>query len=196
MNIGVDCDGVLTDMSEYIFHYGEKWFKRKPVDPNGCSTAEIFGCSEKEEFLFGIRYFFTYCRKWQPRRGAAAVIRKLANEGNSVYQITARKFVTQNDPLGAYSRHVYRKWLKEHHFHFKDIFYCSEKTAVRDKLRGCRKYSVDIMIDDRPDIALYLADHGIHVLLFDTAYNRGVVHENITRVMNWKDVYKKLSGLS
>lgn len=50
MKIGVDCDGVLTDMSKYIFEYGEIWFKRKPDNPDGYSTAEIFGCTEKKNY--------------------------------------------------------------------------------------------------------------------------------------------------
>lgn len=193
MNIGIDCDGVLTDMTAYICQYGEKWFKRKPVNPCGKDTVEIFGCSKKEEFRFGLRYFFTYCRKWPPRENAADIIRRLEKNGYIPYQITARKFVTSHYPLGAYSRHIYRNWLKKNGFHFRDLFFCSEENASVDKLNGCRRFSIDIMIDDRPDIAAYLVQNGIRVFLFNTPYNQGVEEENITRVYDWNDIYEKIT---
>jgi len=193
MNIGIDCDGVLTDMSEYIFEYGEKWFKMKPVNPNGLNVSEIFECSEKEEFLFGLRYFFTYCKKWPPRKNSAKAIRKLRREGHKLYQITARKFITQNNPLGWYSKLVYKKWLENNGFKFNGIYFCSESRATDDKFRGCMKFSVDVMIDDRPDVALFLAENGIKVFLYNTRYNQNVKHPNIERVYSWKDIYRKIS---
>lgn len=192
MIIGVDCDGVLTDMSAYIYEYGEKYFKRKPSNLDGYSTAEIFDCSDKDEFRFGLRYFFTYCKKWPPRNGAAEIISKLNKDGHELYEITARKFVTMKNPLGWYSRLLYEQWLKKYGFEFKDIFYCSESNAPADKLIGCRKYSVDLMIDDKPEVALRLADNDVKVLLFDTRYNQNVNHSNIIRVYDWNDVYEKI----
>lgn len=56
MIIGVDCDGVLTNMSAYILTYGEKWFKRSPSDPSGYGAMDAFGCTEREEFKFGLRF--------------------------------------------------------------------------------------------------------------------------------------------
>ncbi len=195
MIIGVDCDGVLTDMSEYIFEYGEKWFKRKPDNLNGCGTSEIFYCTEKEEFMFGLKYFFTYCKKWPPRDNASEIIRKLNNDGHTLYEITARKFVTQRSLLGWYSRYLFEHWLKKFNFNFESIFYCSESTAPKDKLSGCNKYNVDLMVDDNPDVAHYLANKGIKVLLFDTRYNQNLYHDNIIRVYDWNDIYEKISKL-
>ena len=193
MRIGVDCDGVLTDMSAYIYEYGEKWFNRKPTNLLGYSVSEVFCCSEREEFKFGLKYFFTYCRKWNPRDGAVDVITKLNMEGHILYEITARKFVTMRNPLGWYSKYLYRCWLKQHNFKFNDIYFCSETYASEDKLEGCQKYNVDVMVEDRANVALYLADHGVNILLFDTHYNQGISHENIVRVFNWEDVYAKLA---
>lgn len=80
-------------------------------------------------------------------------------------------------------------------FEFKDIFYCSENSAPTDKLIGFRKYSVDLMIDDKPEVALHLVDNGIEVLLFDTKYNQNVNHSNIVRVYDWNDVYEKIAKI-
>lgn len=192
MRIGVDCDGVLTDMSAYICEYGEKWFRRKPTNPSGYSLSDVFGCTEEEEFRFGLKYFFFYCKKWPPRNRAVDIVKKLNNDGHSLYEITARKFVTKKNLLGWYSRLLYKKWLKNNEFHFQDIYFCSEEFASEDKLAGCRKYQVDVMVEDRDNVALYLAENGVKVLLFDAPYNQGVEHENIVRVTCWEEVYREI----
>lgn len=196
MIIGIDCDGVLTDMSPYILEYGEKWFKRKPENPDALNTRDVFNCTKKQEFLFGLRYFFTYCKKIPPRKYSAKVIRKLQKDGNAVYQITARKFASRNNPLGLYSRYLYKKWLEKNHFRFNGIFFCSDSRGAKDKLKGVRSVSADVMIDDRPDIAVYLAEKGVRVLLFDTRYNKNISHKNIIRVYDWKDVYRKIKAMN
>ncbi len=63
-------------------------------------------------------------------------------------------------------------------------------------MKGVKSVSADIMIDDRPEIALYLARRNVKVMLFDNRYNKGVRHKNIIRVYDWKDAYKKLSALA
>lgn len=50
------------------------------------------------------------------------------------------------------------------------------------------------MIDDKPDIALFLAENGVHVLLFDAPYNKSVKHKNITRVHSWDDIYRYVNN--
>lgn len=192
MKIGVDCDGVLTNLSAYIFIRGEHYFGHKAIDTGAYNVSDIFQCSKKEEFRFLLRYFFPYCKNWLPRAGAVETLRKLHSDGHKLYEITARMFVTEKNLLGWYSRRVFLGWIKQHGFRFEDIYYCAEKHAPEDKLAGCRKYSVDLMIDDKPDVVLYLANQGIKVLLFDTLYNQGIDHQNIIRVRDWDDIEKKI----
>lgn len=196
MKIGIDADGVLTDMSQYYLVYGEKYFKRKPSDLSGYSVRDIFGCTSKQEFRFGLKYFIKYCKKWPPREHCAEVIDRLNRDGHQLYEITARKFVTMKNPLGWYSRHLFESWLKHYKMNFEDIFYCSESSSPTDKLNGCRRYDVKVMIDDRPNVALFLAENGIKVLLFDAPYNKDVVHQNIVRVADWEDIYRKIGEIT
>lgn len=196
MIIGIDCDGVLTDMSTYILNFGEKWFKRKPENPNAFNPSEIFNCSKLQELIFSIRFFVTYCKKCPPRKYAAAAIKKLMNDGHEVYQITARKFASRKNFLGRYSRNLYKRWIREYGFEFSGFFFCSDSRGPSDKMKGIKSVSADVMIDDRPEIALYLAKRNVKVLLFDTRYNKGVRHKNIIRVYDWIDAYNKLTVLS
>ena len=51
------------------------------------------------------------------------------------------------------------------------------------------------MIEDNPETALTLAEHGITVILFDAPYNKNVVSERVIRVKNWGEagiILKKL----
>jgi uncharacterized HAD superfamily protein len=195
MVIGTDADGVLTDMSGFNYKYGEKFFGHKPSDPAGYTTAEIFGESRTREFLFGLRYFYDYCHRLEPRENAAAVCEKLRSQGHSIYVITARKFSTMKNPLGSLSRKMFRKWTEKRGLLFGNIFFCSEKNTPFHKLDYCRQIAADVMIDDKPDIALYLAENGMKVLLFDAPYNKNVQHENITRVYSWDEIYRFVNSV-
>lgn len=193
MVIATDADGVLTDMSGFNFVYGERFFGHAPTDPSGYTTAEIFGESKRREFLFGLRHFYDYCSRLSPRENAVEVCGKLCSGGNELYVITARKFSTQHTPLGALSKRLFRKWVEKNDFRFNDIFYCSEVGTPPQKLGFCRRISADIMIEDKGDIALYLAENGIKVLLFDAPYNQDISHENIVRIFSWNDIFAVLA---
>lgn len=195
MMIATDADGVLTDMSGFNYTYGEKFFGHPPTAPDGYTTAEIFGETKARELLFGVRYFYDYCCRLEPRRNALAVCAKLASEGHGICAITARKFSTMNNPLGALSRSMFGKWCEKNELNFDDVFFCTEKNTPAEKLEHCRKINAEIMIDDKPDIALHLAQNGIRVLLFDAPYNRSVAHVSITRVRSWDEIYEYVSGL-
>lgn len=190
MKIGIDCDGVLTDLASYMYSYGEKYFKYKPVNPEGCTITDIFACTEKDELRFGMKYFFYYCKNWPPRENAVDVISKLKADGYYLYQITARKFITKNNPLGWYSKWIHRAWMKKHKFTFDEVHYCAESTVCEDKLNACKRLGVEIMIEDTPDVAVYLAENHINVLLFDAPYNRNINFYNIKRVYSWKEIYE------
>lgn len=192
LRIGIDADGVLTDMSKFYFEQGERYFKRKPSNPEGYSISEIFDCSSKQEFRFGLRHFVKYCKDCPPRANCVESIIKLNADGHELYEITARKFVTMKNPLGWYSRHLFESWLKQHEMEFKEIFYCSESNSSVDRLNGCKQFNIDVMIDDRPNVALFLAENGIRVLLFDSRYNQNVEHMNIVRVADWEDIYQEI----
>lgn len=194
--IGIDTDGVLTDLSKFYIEDGKKFFKKDPVNLNGYSIKEIFDCSDKDEFRYGLFNFIKYCKKCEPRVGCREIIEQLNLDGHELHEITARKFVTMNNPIGRYSRNLLEKWYKRHNMKFKTIQYCSETDSPTDKLIGCSKLKVDVMIEDKPDVALKLAKNGIKVILFDAPYNQNLIHENIERVYNWNEVYDKITTLA
>lgn len=187
--IGVDADGVLTDLSAFNIREGKKYFKKEPINPNAYYTRDIFGVSKKQEDFYGLRGALNkYCKEEPPRNGAVDTINAFANKGVKFHEITARKFTTYNGILGKYYRKLFENWLNKYNFKFESIEYCSEKYSLRDKLMGCSKLKVDLMIEDKPDIAMFLANNGIKVLLFDAPYNKEISHNNIIRVKDWYEI--------
>ena len=191
--IGVDADGVLTDMSAWNIREGKKFFKKDPVNPNGYSPRDIFGVSKKEEFVFGFFNLDNYCSKEPPRDGAREVLNNLKNEGHELHEITARKFATYNNALGSHYRKLFKNWLNKHiPGVFKSIQYCSETDSPTDKLIACSKLGVNVMIEDKPEVALHLANNDIKVLLVDAPYNQDLEHQNMIRVHNWHEIYEQI----
>ena len=107
MIIGVDADGVLTDMQEFNYQCGKKFFRKEIVNPTGYSVKEIFKVSKTAEFCCGLKYFPKYCKEYPPRPDTAEILGKLKAEGHVLHEITARKFVTSKFPWGKLSR----KWF-------------------------------------------------------------------------------------
>lgn len=190
MIIGVDADGVLTDMQEFNYTYGKLYFKKEIVNPNGYSVKEIFNKGPLGELMYGLKYLPKYCKEWSPRENAVEIIAKLNRDGHELHEITARKFVTFKNFIGKWSRETFEQWLKENGLEFNSIQYCSESNTPKDKLLACKKLNVDVMIDDKRDVALHLAENGIPVILFDAPYNQGLEHKNIRRVKSWAEIYE------
>lgn len=187
--VGVDADGVLTDLSSFYIRNGRKFFKKEPTNVSGYSVKDIFGVTEKQEFKFGLVSFPKYISKEEPREKCVETLQELMKDPEiSLHEITARKFVTGNNPLGSYSRKGFEKWLKKYGLVFDSIEYCSESNTPRDKYISCLKLSVDVMIEDKTDVALFLAEQGIKILLFDAPYNQQLNHPNITRVHSWDEI--------
>ena len=49
-------------------------------------------------------------------------------------------------------------------------------------------------VEDKPKNALVGLNYGLTVLLYDRPYNRDFNHPKITRVNNWQDIHKIVSG--
>lgn len=193
--VGIDADGVLVDMHAFNLREGRKYFKSEPVNFNGYGPKEMWNVSAKEEIMFGLKAFNNYCLKEPPREHVIEVIHKLKEEGCELHEITARKFTTFRNIWGEIYRKMFETWLKNHELEFDSIQFCSETFSPRDKLMACSKLDVDVMIEDKPEVALFLAQNGVKVLLVDAPYNYGLEHENMTRVYDWKQIYEEVNKL-
>lgn len=191
MIIGCDADGVLTDLSEHNMREGKKAFKREVVNSSAYSLEEMFDVKNIPKFILyakAFKIYANYCKNEKPRENANSVIKELSQDGFEFNSITARKFATSNSKLGSLARKWYKDWLKKNDINFKTIQFCSEERSPEDKLLACKKLNVDFMIEDKTDVALYLANNGIKVIMMDAPYNINTNHENIIHVSNWNQI--------
>ena len=91
MNIGVDVDGVLTNLESYINEYGIKYayennFNLENYDANKSNTKMRFSWSEEEDEKFWISILEEYSKKEKPRAFASEVIEKLRKKGHKNYK--------------------------------------------------------------------------------------------------------------
>ena len=165
MNIGVDTDGILTDM--------EKWFYTDGLN----YTCKLRIIPSKIAFLF-------YMIFAKPRVGCVEVIKKL-RECNRVINITARGYTYGNKFYNIIFRNVLLFWYFRNGIKFDKICICSSKDRYKSKLNACRVNIVDLMIEDTVSLQQYLLNNGIDVIGIKTGYNN-------SDCKDWYDILKKV----
>ena len=199
MTIGIDVDGVLADVSDYQLKIGAKFFMKKYgygiIDPDAFDVKDIFGCTEQERRKFGWRTIWTYIIRYPARDNASEIICKLKSDGHKICIITGRVFAAKENFFGWLSRSLLKNWLKRRRIPYDEIFYCSEHYSERDKMLGCEKHAVNVMIEDNADNIMALRSC-TRVICFDAAYNRDCEGENIARAKDWNEVYRLINEMA
>jgi len=198
MNIGIDIDGVLTDIQAFHFKHGTPFFKKKfsrdVVDKEHYDVREIFKCSEKEWHAYWKKHLLKYVMFEPARKEAKEIIRKLRNDGHSVFIITKRVFTCQDDFMGNFMRFIVRVWLLLNGIFYKKIVFCDNDVADSKK-SACLKNHIDIIIDDEP-VNIETVSSITKVICFDTSYNHGCEGENVFRARNWEEIYRLIAKIN
>ena len=88
MKIGIDIDGVLTDIEKYICDYGTKFCYENNIPINiehiYYDERKLFGWDKEQDTKFWNDYLENYVKNSKPRDCAVEVINKL-KEHNKIY---------------------------------------------------------------------------------------------------------------
>jgi len=191
MRIGIDIDGVLTDIEKWQLDVGGKYFYEKHnkdlINPDAYDTKEMYGVDEKIDNEFWQEFLFDYATNEPARKFAGEVIRKLKNSGNEIYIITARILANQNNELGEKMRNIVKNWLEHYGIYYDKIIFCPD-----DKVEVCLKNKINIMIEDSPKNIMQISSY-IPVICYSAKYNQECVGDNITRCYSWYDIYEKIN---
>lgn len=191
MRIGIDIDGVLTDIEQWQLDVGGKFFSKfnKSVEnKDGYEITEIFNVSDELDSQFWNEYLYDYVTKEPSRKYASEVIKKLKDDGNEIYIVTARYLTNRNTADGKKMREIVINWLEEQDIYYDEIIFSPE-----DKKENCKKYNIDIMIEDKVDNINKISSI-IPVICFHAGYNKECNGSNIYRAYNWYDIYNLISG--
>src|SRR3989344_278504 len=195
MNIGVDIDEVLAELTEAFLEYHNHTygtsFKKK--DMFSYAYHEVIGGTEEETKKKLMTFFDTdFFRNIKTVHGAKEAIALLAQK-HKLSVITARPhFIRQQT-----------EHLIESHFpkYFSTITLTNQwhgAGAKRYKSEVCKERKVSIMIDDSLYHAKDCAAQGIHVLLIDINYpwnhTSEKLPENIKRVQSWKEIITEINN--
>ena len=197
MRIGIDIDGVLTDVERWQLDYGSKFYyeryQKEIVDFEGYDTNQIFNVDDKLDEEFWREYFKEYSLNVEARKFANEVIDKLKQEGHQIYIITARgSFLSHSADVMSVeeNQQIVLNWLKNHHINYDKIIFSPE-----DKLDICKENKIDLMIEDKVDNINKISKI-IPVICFHAGYNKDCKNSNIIRCYSWYDIYSKINKLA
>ena len=196
MRIGIDIDGVLTDIEKWQLDYGSKFFYenygKEIIVFDKYETNEIFKVSKEQDDEFWNKYFKDYSINIEARKFASEVIKKLKKERNKIYIITARGNFLSHSAIMSFeeNKNIVINWLKENEIEYDELIFC-----VEDKLDTCLKNNIDIMIEDKVENINRISTK-IPVICFHAEYNKNCIGENIIRCYSWYDIYSKLKRIN
>ena len=185
MNIGVDIDGVLTDIIRYACDYGSKYFFKKygklDININSWSLKDMFNVTDKEDKECWLTIVENYAINEPARPFASEVINKIKNEENSIYIITARSADKWDDVDGKMNN-IVKIWLENNKIAYDKLIFSKEKSKI------CEKYNIDIMIEDKTE-NINSISKSLPVICFHENHNKELKGKNIYRAYSWYDVY-------
>lgn len=193
MRIGIDIDGVLTNIEQFIIDYLTRYCVLHHIEYSiGEANYEediAFGISKEIKDHFWEDYLEYYAIHEPARAFSSEVIQKLHEEGNEIYIITARSLSSRNDSIGKHMRNLVKEWLKRNNIFYDQLIF--SKASDENKLDEILEYKIDIMIEDNPSNIENLSKY-IPIICYDADYNRHCNGLNIIRSYSWYDIYKKI----
>ena len=193
MNIGIDIDGVLTNDDDYILDFTSKYCYEH--DLKGFDNANLYeyrklNWDENTINDYRKEFFLNYIKNEPARKFASEVIKKLRDEGNKIFIISARYKTAEYGKINNENvRECTLDWLRKNKIEYDKIIF-TKPPKVNEILEN----KIDIMIEDSPTTINELVKV-VKVLYYDTRYNRSIEHENITRVYSWYDIYMKINEM-
>lgn len=193
MRIGIDIDGVLTNVEEFEINYGSKYLYENEMFNNIIRnidfTKENFNINEDISNKFWSKAIYDYV-KIPPRNFACEVIKKLKESGNTICIITNRTSdlsycnITPDE-----MKKIVVKWLKENLIYYDELIFSNG-----NKTKFIIDNKIDVMIEDNPKNVKAISKT-IPVICYDARYNINCKGKNIFRCYSWYDIYSKLEAL-
>ena len=188
MNIGIDIDGVLTDMEREITDYATKMCVEEQIPIKIDSTqyyeSDSFDWNQEQVDKFWNKYLVPYVKEANSRKYAKEIIQELRKEENKIYIITARDESGMPEEYYGKMQQLTKEWLHKHEIEYDKLIFAKDK----EKLQKCIENNVEIMIEDSPNNIKDISTK-IKVIKFDCQYNKNVQNKNIITAYSWYHIY-------
>ena len=168
MNIGIDIDGVLTNLEREMIDYGtkmsveENWFIN--INTGEYLETKAFNWTEEQATKFWNKYYVKYITQSEPRAFAPEIIKKLKQEGNKIYFITARNGAGLPPEYYGKIQELTREWLEKNNIKYEKLMFAKNE----EKLQRCLENGVEVMIEDSPSNIQYMSKKIKVIKVFST----------------------------
>lgn len=197
MKIGIDIDGVLTNLEQFSIDYLSKYCFENNIEyhigKSQYNMSKSFGISVKQEDDFWNKYLEFYAKNEKARPFASEVIKQLKKDGHEIYIVTARSLTNRNDNIGENMRKIVKKWLLDNKITYDKLIF--SKSIREKKKQEIIENEINLMIEDNPNNINELSNI-IPVICYDATYNRICSNDRIFRCYSWYDIYKKISEIT
>lgn len=188
MNIGIDIDGVLTDLEKFMIEYGTKFCLEESLEINikkiSYDERETFNWSQEQADKFWDKYFTGYVINEPQRKFASEVINKLREQGNKIYIITARNEYGLSKEYYGKVQELTKEWLKKQNITYDKLIFARDE----EKILRCMENNIDVMIEDSPKNIKDIS-RKINVIKFNCKYNEGIEGTNIVNAYSWCHIF-------
>ena len=196
MKIGIDIDGVLTNIEQYVIDTFTKYCVENNIEYEvGQSNYEFyksFNISKEIENKFWKNYMQDYATKEKARPFASEIIKKLKEDGHEIYIITARWLTNRDNEAGENMRQIVKNWLVENNILYDKVLF--SKGSNENKSQEIIGNKIDLMIEDNPNNINELSKI-VPVICYNTEYNKQCNSDKVIRCYSWYDIYNKINKL-
>ncbi len=195
MIIGVDVDGVLTNL-DYFFKKNYKKFskennikiKRKKAD----NLSDYFGWTKEQDLKFWDENIWKYSESVKFYKTASKYLKKLHNDGHEIYIITRRHYMERQDDWGERMRAIVDKQFKENDIVYDKFFAVG---IGNSKFNVIKDNNVEIMIDDESGNLKEISKL-IPTICYTQNYNVKLKLDNMHHCKNWREIYNYIRKLN
>lgn len=193
MNLGIDIDDTIANTYDVLFKYVQEYTMDDIVTDREKTNRDMIvqmyrtnfrNGDKKQDKEFFNRYYEKTVLKVKPKIDVVENIKKLKEEGNQIYLITAR-FPSNKFDI----EELTKDWLKKYDIQYDKLILNSENKVITAK-----EYCIDIFVDDNIKNCTEMAKVGIKTYIMDTIVNKDFKDENIERVYSWSHLYQKIEN--
>lgn len=189
MRIGIDIDNTITNtlpiLKKYCKKYNDTVVKRNlKMHNDGIASYNLYDWTEEENLDFCIKYLEEVVLQAEVKENAKEIIKKLKDEGNTIYIISSRAM-----PMFKMPYETTEKFLKDN-----GIVYDKLLVGKIEKKGSCIENKFDIFIEDEPKYIMQMSEF-IPVIAFDEIYNKKCVGDNIIKVTSWNEIYNIINKI-
>ena len=197
MRIGIDIDGVLTNLEQFVADYFTKFCVEKNIDYKlgeiDYEPYKTFNVSKEQEEEFWLEYLEFYALNEKARPFATDIIKKLKEDGHEIYVITARWLTNRQNAEGQKMREIVSNWLAESNIIYDKLIF--SKADKENKVQEIVENNIDLMIEDSPNNIKMLSKI-VPIICYNAEYNKNCVGDNIYHCTSWFDIYKKIMEIN